>query len=204
MFRILSGKKMMKNLIIVESPTKARLVSRYAKPILGEVTTRACFGHLRDLPKGELGVDLENGFLPQYEVSFGREKLIVDLRADLRTAAVVYLATDPDREGEAIAWHFQQIFKPELKGKKVLRVTFHEVTERAVQKALKSPRALNIPMVQAAVARRVMDRMVGYLISPVLWKHVKGKDLSAGRVQTVALRLLAEERSDLLTVEIEL
>jgi len=194
----------MKSLIIVESPTKARLVGRYAKPILGDVTTRACFGHLRDLPKGTLGIDVEHGFMPQYAVSTGREKLLADLRADLQTASTVYLATDPDREGEAIAWHIHQIFKPELKSKKVLRVTFHEVTERAVQKALKSPRALDIPMVQAAVARRVMDRMVGYLISPVLWKHVKGKDLSAGRVQTVALRLLAEEKSNLLTVEMEL
>jgi DNA topoisomerase-1 len=195
----------MKNLIIVESPTKARLVGRYAKPILGDVLTRACFGHLRDLPKGELGIDIENGFMPQYVISTGREKLIADLRAELQTASVVYLATDPDREGEAIAWHFQQIFKPELNGKKVLRVTFHEVTEHAVQKALKSPRPLDIPMVQAAVARRVMDRMVGYIISPVLWKHVKGRDLSAGRVQTVALRLLAEKPKDtLLTVELEL
>jgi len=194
----------MKSLIIVESPTKARLVGRYAKPILGDVTTRACFGHLRDLPKGTLGIDIEHGFMPQYSISIGREKLLADLRADLQTASTVYLATDPDREGEAIAWHIHQIFKPELKSKKFLRVTFHEVTERAVQKALKSPRALDIPMVQAAVARRVMDRMVGYLISPVLWKHVKGKDLSAGRVQTVALRLLAEEKSNLLTVEMEL
>jgi len=195
----------MRNLIIVESPTKALLVGRYAKPILRDVLTRACFGHLRDLTKGELGIDLENGFMPRYAISAWREKLIADLRADLRTASTVYLATDPDREGEAIAWHFQQIFKPELKGKRVLRVTFHEVTERAVQKALKSPRSLNIPMVQAAVARRVMDRMVGYIISPVLWKHVKGKDLSAGRVQTVALRLLSEKPKDnMLTVELEL
>jgi DNA topoisomerase-1 len=195
---------MAKNLIIVESPTKARLVSRYVKPVLGDVTTRACFGHLRDLPKGELGIDVENGFMPRYTISAGREKLIVDLHADLRIATKIYLATDPDREGEAIAWHFQQIFKSELKGKRVLRVTFHEITERAVQKALNSTRALNIPMVQAAVARRVMDRMVGYIISPVLWKCVKGKDLSAGRVQTVALRLLAEERGELITVEMEL
>lgn len=194
----------MKTLIIVESPTKARLVSRYAKPVLGDVQTRACFGHLRDLPKGELGIDVENGFLPNYVTSTGRSKLISDLRADLRNVSTVYLATDPDREGEAIAWHIHQIFKSELQGKKVLRVTFHEVTERAVQKALLSPRALNIPMVQAAVARRVMDRMVGYVVSPVLWKHVKGKDLSAGRVQTAALRLLVEEKNEMLTVEIEL
>ena len=137
----------MKSLIIVESPTKARLVGRYAKPILGDVTTRACFGHLRDLPKGTLGIDIEHGFMPQYSISTGREKLLADLRTDLQTASTVYLATDPDREGEAIAWHIHQIFKPELKSKKVLRVTFHEVTERAVQKALKSARTLNIPMV---------------------------------------------------------
>jgi DNA topoisomerase-1 len=194
-----------KSLILVESPTKARLVSRYAKPILGDVITRACFGHLRDLPEDELGVDVKDGFIPRYVVSAKRSNLITTLRADLRSVSRVYLATDPDREGEAIAWHFYQIFKPELKGMKILRVTFHEVTERAVQKALKSPRPLDIPMVQAAVARRVMDRMVGYLISPVLWKHVKGKDLSAGRVQTVALRLLAEKpKSNMLTVELEL
>jgi len=93
----------MKSLVIVESPTKARLVGRYAKPVLGDVVTRACFGHLRDLPKGELGIDVENGFFPRYVISTGREKLIADLRVDIRTASTIYLATDPDREGEAIA-----------------------------------------------------------------------------------------------------
>jgi len=194
---------MAKNLVIVESPTKARLVGRYVKPVLGDVFTRACLGHLRDLPKGELGVDVEDGFFPRYAIIQSRESLVRDLRQEVFKADVVYLATDPDREGEAVAWHFQQVFKPELKGKKILRVSFHEITQRAVQAALKHPRTLNIPLVQAAVARRVMDRMVGYIVSPVLWKHVKGKNLSAGRVQTAALRLLAEERSDQVTVEME-
>jgi len=193
-----------KNLVIVESPTKARLVGRYVKPILGDVLTRACLGHLRDLPKGELGIDVEKDFFPRYAILQSRESLVKELRQEVLKADVIYLATDPDREGEAVAWHFQQIFKAELKGRKLLRVTFHEITPRAVQEALKHPRALDIPLVQAAVARRVMDRMVGYIVSPVLWKHVKGKNLSAGRVQTAALRLLTEERGDQVTVEMDL
>lgn len=193
-------------LIIVESPTKAQLVAKYARPILGKTTVvRACFGHLRDLPEGELGVDVEHGFLPRYVIQPKRDGVVGELRTQIRAASVVYLATDPDREGEAVAWHITQVFKPELKGKQVWRVSFNEVTERAVQKALKNPRRLDIRLVQAAVARRVMDRLVGYIISPVLWKHVRGKDLSAGRVQTAALRILAEAESQTVTtVEIEL
>ena len=196
----------MKTLIIVESPVKARLVSRYARGVLGkDVTTRACFGHLRDLPEGELGVDVEHGFLPRYVIQPKREELVRELRVDVRAAEQIYLATDPDREGEAVAWHVCQVFKPEMKGKEVWRVSFNEVTERAVQQALKNPRRLDIRLGQAAVARRVMDRLVGYIVSPILWKHVKGKDLSAGRVQTAALRILAEaEQHTSTTVEIEL
>ena len=193
-------------LIIVESPVKARLVARYAYPVLGKDTvTRACFGHLRDLPEGELSIDVEHGFMPRYVVQEKRPALVGELRVQIRAASVVYLATDPDREGEAVAWHVTQVFKPELKGKQVWRVSFNEVTERAVQQALKNPRRLDIRLTQAAVARRVMDRLVGYLISPVLWKHIRGKDLSAGRVQTAALRILAEAESrTTTTVEIEL
>lgn len=196
----------MKTLIIVESPVKARLVNRYARAVLGkEIVTRACFGHLRDLPEGELGVDVENGFLPRYVIQPKREELVRELRPEFRAAEHIYLATDPDREGEAVAWHVCQVFKPEMKGKQVWRVSFNEVTERAVQKALKNPRRLDIRLVQAAVARRVMDRLVGYIVSPILWKHVKGRDLSAGRVQTAALRILAEaERVTTTVVEIEL
>lgn len=198
----------MSALVIVESPVKARLVARYARPVLGKDTvTRACFGHLRDLPEGELGVDVAvgRGFLPRYVIQSRRDDLVGELRAGIRAASVIYLATDPDREGEAVAWHVCQVFKPELKGKQVWRVSFNEVTERAVQQALKNPRRLDIRLVQAAVARRVMDRLVGYIVSPMLWKHVRGKDLSAGRVQTAALRILAEAESHTsTTVEIEL
>ncbi len=196
----------MSALVIVESPVKAHLVARYAYPVLGKDTvTRACFGHLRDLPEGELGIDIDRGFMPRYVIQEKRLELVGELRAHIRAASQIYLATDPDREGEAVAWHVTQVFKPELKGKQVWRVSFNEVTERAVQKALKNPRRLDIRLVQAAVARRVMDRLVGYLVSPVLWKHVRGKDLSAGRVQTAALRLLAEAEScTITTVEIEL
>ena len=194
----------MRNLIIVESPTKARLVGRYAKPVLGDVVTRACLGHLRDLPEGELGIDAANDFFPRYEVLAPRKNLIEQLRPQVRNAAVIYLATDPDREGEAVAWHFYHVFKPELQGKPLWRVEYREVTEKAVQYALRHPRKLDLALVQAAVARRVMDRMVGYKVSPRLWKAVKGRDLSAGRVQTAALRLLAEHRSEEVSVEIEL
>lgn len=194
----------MKNLVIVESPTKARLVGRYAKPVLGDVVTRACFGHLRDLPEGELGIDAPRDFFPRYEVIASRKNIIEELRPQVRKAETVYLATDPDREGEAVAWHFYHVFKPELKGKKLHRVFFREITEKAVQYSLKHPRKLDLALVQAAVARRVMDRMVGYTISPKLWKGVKGKDLSAGRVQTAALRLLVEQKSSEVSVEFEL
>ena len=196
----------MSALVIVESPVKAHLVARYAQPVLGkDAVTRACFGHLRDLPENELSVDVEHGFMPRYVISQKRPELVGELRSAIRVASQIYLATDPDREGEAVAWHVTQVFKPELKGKQVWRVSFNEITERAVQKALKNPRRLDIRLAQAAVARRVMDRLVGYLISPVLWKHVRGKDLSAGRVQTAALRILAEAESrTTTTVEIEL
>ncbi len=194
----------MKNLVIVESPTKARLVGRYAKPVLGDVVTRACFGHLRDLPEGELGINVANDFFPKYEIIASRKNIIEELRPQVRKAETVYLATDPDREGEAVAWHFYHVFKPELKGKKLQRVFFREITEKAVQYSLKHPRKLDLALVQAAVARRVMDRMVGYIISPKLWKGVKGKDLSAGRVQTAALRLLVEQKSSEVSVEFEL
>jgi DNA topoisomerase-1 len=194
-----------KTLIIVESPTKARLVGRYARAIMADVTARTCLGHLRDLPPDELGVDVERGFFPHYVLQPGRADLVRDLRAEMRAAERLFLASDPDREGEAVAWHILQVFKPELAGKEVWRVTFHEITARAVQAALKQPRKIDIRLVQAAVARRVMDRLVGYLISPVLWKHVRGRDLSAGRVQTAALRILAEaEQHSRTIVEMEL
>ncbi|NUM48013.1 MAG: hypothetical protein HUU38_25185 [Anaerolineales bacterium] len=203
----------MHTLIIVESPNKARAVAQYAREILpGPVTVRACLGHLRDLLEGALHVDVQNGFKPDYALLPNRIKTVATLRAVIRQADQVLLATDPDREGEAIAWHVTQIFQAELSGKAVKRVSFHSLTRQGVQNALQHPRALNMPLIQAAVARRVMDRLFGYVLSPILWRGVKGRDLSAGRVQTAALRLLVEfetvgesfPQPETWTVEVEL
>ncbi len=183
----------MHTLIIVESPNKARIVAQYVRDIFpGTVTVRACLGHLRDLPKGDLHIDVQNGFKPNYTIMPNRTKTTATLRAMIQQTDQVVLATDPDREGEAIAWHITQVFQAELHGKEIKRVAFHALTYQAVQNALRQPRALNMPLIQAAVARRVMDRLFGYVLSPALWKGVKGRDLSAGRVQTAALRLLVE------------
>lgn len=203
----------MHTLIIVESPNKARTVAQYARDVIpGTVTVRACLGHLRDLPEGDLRVDVQNGFKPDYAPIPNRTRTIATLRAAIRQADQVLLATDPDREGEAIAWHVTQVFHTELTGKEIKRVFFNALTRQAVQNALRRPRTLNMQLVQAAVARRVMDRLFGYVLSPVLWKGVEGRDLSAGRVQTAALRLLVEfEQSgendlpqETWTVEVEL
>lgn len=183
----------MKTLIIVESPTKAHAITKYARGVFdGPVTAIACLGHLRDLPEGNLCVETQHGFRPQYEVKPARQKLVAELRTAIRQAERVILATDPDREGEAIAWHVTQLFHAELMGKEVTRVTYHAVTRAAVQAALHHPRALDMRRVQAAIARRVMDRLFGYTLSPALWQGVQGRNLSAGRVQTAALRLLVE------------
>lgn len=203
----------MHTLIIVESPNKARNVAQYARDVFpGTVTVRACLGHLRDLPEGDLRVDVQNGFKPDFSPMPNRTKTIANLRAAIRQADQVLLATDPDREGEAIAWHVTQVFRTELAGKEIKRVSFNALTRQAVQTALRQPRTLNMQLVQAAVARRVMDRLFGYVLSPALWKGVKGRDLSAGRVQTAALRLLVEfeqagenvQCHDTWTVEVEL
>lgn len=182
----------MHTLIIVESPNKARAVAQYAGEVFPGVTVRACLGHLRDLPDGDLRVDVQNGFKPSYALLPNRTKTVATLRTFIRQADQVLLATDPDREGEAIAWHVTQVFHTELAAKEIKRVSFNALTRQAVQTALRQPRALNMQLVQAAVARRVMDRLFGYVLSPALWKGVKGRDLSAGRVQTAALRLLVE------------
>ena len=183
----------MQTLILVESPTKAHAITQYARGLFdGPVTVMACLGHLRDLPEGEMRVDTENGFRPHYEIRPNRKKIIPELRAAIRQAGRIILATDPDREGEAVAWHITQLFQAELKGKEVARATYHAVTREAVQAALRRPRTLDMRRVQAAIARRVMDRLFGYTLSPALWQGVKGRNLSAGRVQTAALRLLVE------------
>ena len=185
----------MTTLLIVESPTKAKALRSY----LGRGTlVRASMGHLRDLPPKELGVDVEAGFKPRYRLLAGKRKTINSLREAILKADTVVLATDPDREGEAIAWHILQACRPQLQGKRVQRVRFHEITPSAVKRALEQPETLNMDLVNAQQARRVLDRLVGYTISPTLWKGVAGpKGLSAGRVQSVALRLIAEREREI-------
>jgi len=178
------------NLVVVESPTKAKALRGF----LGRgYRVLASMGHVRDLPRKRLGVDVERDFRPTYHLSRGAGKVLKRVREAAAQADVLYLATDPDREGEAIAWHVTRAARSALKGKDVRRVTFHEITPQAVQAALAAPGRLDMDLVNAQQARRILDRLVGYQVSPVLWKAIKGrKGLSAGRVQTVALRLVVE------------
>jgi len=179
-----------KKLVIVESPTKAKTISR----ILGkDYEVVSSMGHLIDLPKKELGVDIEKDFEPSYVVIFGRKKLVTQLKKDGGKAQVIYIATDPDREGEAIGWHIQDRL---FKDKEVYRVNFHEITPSAIKNAFNHPRPFDNNMVQAQVARRILDRIVGYFLSPLLWKKI-ARGLSAGRVQSVALRLIVEREKQI-------
>src|SRR6476619_5935585 len=174
-------------LVIVESPAKARTIKKY----LGRgFRVEASMGHVRDLPKSDLGVDVEGGFEPVYEVSKGKEKVVASLKKSIRAADAVYLATDPDREGEAIAWHITQAAGIP-RGKPIFRVEFSEITRNAVQQAIANPRQIDHNLVDAQQARRVLDRLVGYKLSPLLWDKVM-RGLSAGRVQSVAVRLVVE------------
>ncbi|MBR6678508.1 MAG: DNA topoisomerase I, partial [Oscillospiraceae bacterium] len=175
-----------KYLVIVESPAKAKTIGKY----LGkEYEVRACMGHLRDLPKSVLGVDIENDFEPNYKPIRGKEDLIGELKKLSAGADLVYLATDPDREGEAISWHLKELLN--LSDEKAKRVTFNEITKKVVQESIQEPREIDQKLVDAQQARRVLDRIVGYQISPVMWKKIKPK-LSAGRVQSVATRMVNE------------
>jgi DNA topoisomerase-1 len=176
----------MTTLIIVESPTKARAISGYVGP---GYRVRATFGHFRDLPEDELGIDVENGFRPHYRVT--NRKVTQSLREEIGQASAIILATDPDREGEAIAWHVLDFFRKEIGRKPVVRAEFHEITPQAVRRALDSPRGLDMNLVNAQQARRIMDRLVGYIISPALSREMRAA-ASAGRVQTAALRLIVE------------
>ncbi len=174
-----------KGLVIVESPTKAKTISK----ILGKgFSVVSSMGHLIDLPKKELGVDIENGFKPDYVVISGRQKVLSALKKESKGKPTIYIATDPDREGEAIGW---QIKERLFQKKKVLRVVFHEITSAAVTSAFKSPRDFDLKMIEAQASRRILDRIVGYFLSPLLWKKI-ARGLSAGRVQSVALRLIVE------------
>ncbi|HEU4326198.1 MAG TPA: type I DNA topoisomerase [Roseiflexaceae bacterium] len=178
-------------LVIVESPAKAKTIQKY----LGRgFRVEASMGHVRDLPKSGLGVDIEHNFAPEYEVAKGKEKVVAELRKSIRAAEAVYLATDPDREGEAIAWHITAAAGIP-RSKPVYRVTFTEITRNAVQHAIANPRQIDHNLVDAQQARRVLDRLVGYKLSPLLWEKVK-RGLSAGRVQSVAVRLVVERERE--------
>ncbi len=183
----------MNNLVIVESPTKARTLTRY----LGkDYQIEASMGHVRDLPKSELGVDVEHDFEPKYIIPRDKVKGVNLLKKVASGAKTLWLATDPDREGEAIAWHLKNVLKEKLEGE-VKRVVFHEITEEAIKEAFKNPRDIDLKLVDAQQARRVLDRLVGYKLSPLLWQKVK-RGLSAGRVQSVALRLIVEREREVL------
>ena len=178
-------------LIIVESPAKANTIKKF---LGGSTKVVASMGHIRDLPKSKMGIDIEHDFEPQYINIRGKGDLIKSLRKDAKQAKTVYLATDPDREGEAIAWHLATILNEDAEN--ITRVTFNEITKTAVQKAIKEPRNIDINLVDAQQARRVLDRIVGYKISPVLWKKVK-RGLSAGRVQSVAVKLIVDREEEI-------
>ena len=178
-------------LIIVESPAKANTIKKF---LGGNTKVVASMGHVRDLPKSKLGIDIENNFEPEYINIRGKGDLIKELKKDAKSAKKVYLATDPDREGEAIAWHLSKIL--DVDKDKITRVTFNEITKTAVQKAVKEPRNIDINLVDAQQARRVLDRIVGYKISPILWKKVR-RGLSAGRVQSVAVKLIVDREEEI-------
>lgn len=179
------------NLVIVESPTKAKTISKF----LGkDFQIKSSFGHLRDLPQKEMGIDIEHNFAPHYVVPRKNQKTVTDLKKSAAKAKLVYFASDEDREGEAIAWHLAQILKPAPE--KMRRIAFHEITKDAILKALENPRDIDLNMVDAQQARRILDRLVGYELSPFLWRKV-AKGLSAGRVQSVAVRLIVEREREI-------
>ena len=178
-------------LIIVESPAKANTIKKF---LGGNTKVVASMGHIRDLPKSKLGIDLEHNFEPEYINIRGKGDLIKNLKKDAKSAKKVYLATDPDREGEAIAWHLAYIL--DIPNDSVCRVTFNEITKNAVQEAVKNPRKIDINLVDAQQARRALDRIVGYKISPVLWKKVR-RGLSAGRVQSVAVKMIVDRENEI-------
>ena len=183
---------MAKNLVIVESPAKAKTIEGY----LGkEFLVKSSIGHIRDLPKkGGMGIDIENGFTPKYEVSEDKKHVVSELKKCVKAADTVWIATDEDREGEAIAWHLKEVLNLEKKDTK--RIVFHEITKKAITKAVQNPREIDTNLVDAQQARRVLDRLVGFELSPVLWRKVK-QGLSAGRVQSVAVRLIVEREKEI-------
>jgi len=177
---------MAKNLVIVESPAKAKTIEGY----LGkDYVVKSSFGHVRDLPKKNISIDVENSYKPDYIIPTDKKKLVQELKKLSDKAETVWLATDEDREGEAISWHLAEALK--LPAEKTKRIVFHEITKNAILKAIENPRSIDINVVDAQQARRVLDRLVGYELSPILWKKIR-PSLSAGRVQSVAVRIVAE------------
>jgi len=184
---------MAKNLLIVESPAKAKTIEK----ILGEdFQVKSCYGHIRDLEKEDMGIDIKHGFKPKYKISDDKEKVVKELRALAKKADDIWLATDEDREGEAISWHLCEVLG--LNPEKTKRIVFHEITKPAIQQAVRNPRTVNMDLVNAQQARRVLDRIVGFELSPVLWRKMSMRNnLSAGRVQSVAVRLIAEREREI-------
>ena len=183
---------MSKNLVIVESPAKAKTLGQF---LGSDYTVKASLGHVRDLPQKELGIDVDNDFAPKYVVSQGKKKVLKEIKDGAKEAKAIYLATDPDREGEAISWHL--VAAAGLGKMHLKRVVFHEITKEAITDAFKHPRAIDLKLVNAQQARRILDRLVGYKLSPVLWKSVR-PGLSAGRVQSVAVKLIVDREAEIL------
>ena len=179
------------HLVIVESPAKAKTIEKF---LGSNYTVKSSFGHIRDLSKKNLGIDIDNGFEPDYLISDDKKRVVAELKAAAKKAGTIWLASDEDREGEAIAWHLTDTLK--LDNEKTKRIVFHEITKDAIQNAIQNPRQVDMDLVMAQQARRVLDRLVGFELSPVLWKKVKPK-LSAGRVQSVALRLIVEKEREI-------
>ena len=179
------------NLVIVESPSKAKTIGKYLGP---DYVVKASMGHLRDLPKSTMGVDIEGGFEPEYVPMEAKAEIIADLKKAAKKAKNVYLATDPDREGEAISWHLKELLQ--LPDEKTYRVTFNEITQKVVSESIQNPRGIDYALVDAQQVRRVLDRIVGYQLSPLLWKKVR-RGLSAGRVQSVATRLVVDRENEI-------
>src|SRR5215216_7538150 len=184
---------MPKNLLIVESPAKAKTIEK----ILGsDFEVKSCYGHIRDLEKDDMGIDVKNNFKPRYIVPEEKKKVVNDLKQLAKKSDEVWLATDEDREGEAISWHLCEVLG--LDPLTTKRIVFHEITKPAIQRAVKNPRTVNMNLVNAQQARRILDRIVGFELSPVLWRKISMKNnLSAGRVQSVAVRLIAEREREI-------
>jgi DNA topoisomerase-1 len=182
---------MSKNLVIVESPAKAKTIEGY----LGkDFKVASSYGHVRDLPKGDNAIDIKNRFKPTYEITPDKKEVIKQLKNLVKDAETIFLASDDDREGEAISWHLKEVLN--LNDSQTKRIVFREITKNAILKAIESPRQIDIDLVNAQQARRILDRLVGFELSPILWKKIKA-GLSAGRVQSVAVRLIVEREREI-------